>query len=353
MGRKCTVCHHPNRCEIESAIIAQTMHRDIAKLYGVSVHAVFRHAKSHFAYDPARAVQVIAKGAEAQGAPKDAVTEAAEAEGERIEEVRYSANRIYDAIETVMVRMQLLYDACHDYLADPANPGHYELGPRAADLTVTYVSQYTARGKPIYDKATLQELLDKIGREVTKVSYRIADPRKLIVETAGALTRQIELIAKIAGKIAPEEGGVHNNLQVNVFETLPLIMEVLRGYPEALEAVRRALGERIDGPGDGGGLRAGPGGVRPAAAGFLSRSVAKGLLEEREQPDLFELFPSGRKEHCDGDPRAPHGGVPAGVVDAPRLPDDEADEGALSEGVLLLQPDREDAGDGEQDEDGS
>jgi len=47
MARKCSVCTHHKRGEIDQAIIAGQSYRDIAGRFGLSKSAVERHAKAH------------------------------------------------------------------------------------------------------------------------------------------------------------------------------------------------------------------------------------------------------------------------------------------------------------------
>lgn len=47
MPRKCTVCEHPERTEIEKALVGADSFRVIAKRHGVSTGALGRHKESH------------------------------------------------------------------------------------------------------------------------------------------------------------------------------------------------------------------------------------------------------------------------------------------------------------------
>jgi len=47
MPRKCTICAHPKRAEIDQAIVDGVPYRAIACRYGVGREAVRRHAKNH------------------------------------------------------------------------------------------------------------------------------------------------------------------------------------------------------------------------------------------------------------------------------------------------------------------
>jgi hypothetical protein len=47
MARTCTICVHPQRSEIEAAIVAGTPYRAITKQFGSSPAAITRHASEH------------------------------------------------------------------------------------------------------------------------------------------------------------------------------------------------------------------------------------------------------------------------------------------------------------------
>ncbi len=67
MGRRCTVCTHPKRDEIDRALIAGEPYRDIARRYGLSKDALRRHrehipkelARSREAEEVARADELL------------------------------------------------------------------------------------------------------------------------------------------------------------------------------------------------------------------------------------------------------------------------------------------------------
>ena len=67
MGRTCTVCSHPERAEIDRALLAGETKRTIAARYGLSATAVQNHkahvppalAKAHEAKEVARADSLL------------------------------------------------------------------------------------------------------------------------------------------------------------------------------------------------------------------------------------------------------------------------------------------------------
>lgn len=67
MPRTCTICTHPNRAEIEAALVAGTSYRNIAERYGTSPPAITRHSEhvsqsiqsSQNAREEARGIDVV------------------------------------------------------------------------------------------------------------------------------------------------------------------------------------------------------------------------------------------------------------------------------------------------------
>jgi hypothetical protein len=121
---------------------------------------------------------------------------------------------LLDRVEAIMTRMQKLYDACDEYLQDPENGEKYYLGPRAHELRVVY--EEPSGKKTVRKKATLDHLIKTLkakGKTPLEVSSRYADPRKLIIDTASVLSKQLELIGKITQQL-PQEGGSTVNIMV-------------------------------------------------------------------------------------------------------------------------------------------
>lgn len=180
MGRRYTIADHPKRAEIEKALAAGDRSlRNIAEQYNISHVSLHRYLHERFA-------EKAAKARELQDAKE--------------------GDRIYHEIRAVMERCQKLYDAADEWLTDPENPEKYYIGPRADEVVVYYEEK---QGEAVVRRsATLQELLNNVGREVVSHRTKYADPRELLLKTAQTLNRQLELIAEVLGKIqTPSSGG--------------------------------------------------------------------------------------------------------------------------------------------------
>jgi len=183
MSRTCTVCAHRERHAIDTALVAATdPYRTIADRHGLSHQALIRHKADHLLAEIVAAWQ-------------------AERQANGLE----LASELRGWMDTI----GKLLRACDEWLTDPDDPTRYDLNPRAYELRVQYeVREMTPRGQIITHrrKATLAELLRRVeeakdGLTVTLVESKIADPRKLVLDTTKTLEGHLRLVAEIAGKV--------------------------------------------------------------------------------------------------------------------------------------------------------
>lgn len=215
MGRVCSVCTHPNRVEIDKALVAGESNRAISRRFRVSKDAVLRHAAEHL---PA----TLVKAAEAR-------------ENAHALDVMAELQRVFQ-------RANMLFDACDTWLRDPEEPGRYTLEPRAEDVKVIYLEANGA-GKPIRKKAPLSRLLAKIedaGVDVERGEWRHADPRELILKTAERLQDLLQLVAKLIGDL-DDRPTVNVVLSPEWQATRGVLLEALLPFPEARASVAGAL----------------------------------------------------------------------------------------------------------------
>lgn len=222
MPRTCTVCKDKKCHEVDVGLTNKRSLRDIARQTGFSKDAIARH-RPHVS-------KSLVKAAKAdQVANADSVLAMIRVQGERI---------------------QLLYDACDRYLRDPEHPERYDLGPRDTDVTVIYEAEEDKEsgGDPddenanvkitrvkVRKKALLSELIAGVPNIFT-ISYKIADPRELILKTAVVLKGQLEMIAQLSGELMASKIEV-NNTQINVHQdmgpaTARLIEEMTKSFQQ-------------------------------------------------------------------------------------------------------------------------
>lgn len=215
MPRQSVIATHPKYEEIRKDIVSGTMpYVNIAKKYGVSYAAVRRFIASQL---PSLA-----------------------AESQKMRE--WDADRIVQELEQTIEYAQKLLDACDEWLTDPDSPDRYTLVPRAHEVEIVYYEQSGEDDRPVKKKASLQELLDELkegGVSAFDARWKVADPRRLLLDAVGRLGAQIEVIAKTRGEIKDVTYTIaHSEVWLN-FQTL--ILQELKDYPEAREQLAARL----------------------------------------------------------------------------------------------------------------
>jgi len=192
MANAYSVDKHPKKNAIIRDLVNQVPYSQIAVNYGMTVNSVQRYATQRLRYTAAKA---LAKG-------------------------DYDGAALLSRVEDTVVYVQKMYDACNEWLQDPDDHSRYNLDPRAYEHDVIYNEvNYTDDDKEyrVRKKANLQELLERAMRdneEIIKVESKISDPRKLILDTAQTLSKQLELLSKIAG-VVKEVANIDVNVSVN------------------------------------------------------------------------------------------------------------------------------------------
>jgi hypothetical protein len=177
MAGVCKACRHPDKLQIERLIARGESYRSIAKQFGISDASITRHVQ--------KCIPLI------------------------LEELRASQNHkrainVEDEISRAFSRLNKLLDACDVWLTDPDDPALYSLDARANELSIIYEdgNDLTPKGNPKRKRDTLSVLLRQLedgGLETLSVTSKHADPRELIVKTAGEIKGQLELFARLQG----------------------------------------------------------------------------------------------------------------------------------------------------------
>ncbi|MCL2480160.1 MAG: hypothetical protein FWF38_00460 [Spirochaetaceae bacterium] len=213
MPRVALIDQHKDKAKIIKAIISGEPYRNITQRYGLSKFAITRYLQN-------RLIQAAAK-AQVKGTQKD---------GENVN----------TSILEVMSKVEKLYTACDRWLRDPTNREEYTVEPRATEVDVVYTAY--VGDKPITKKDSLQNLLDKaMGRkdELRLVYTRMSDVRKIIVDTAAVLTKQLEVIARIKGAIPDVK--VDITISQAWLEIKQTVLEATKGYPEVRERLLNGI----------------------------------------------------------------------------------------------------------------
>ena len=59
MPRRCTICIHPERHEIDKALVGGGTYRQIAESHGLSTSSLFRHKQDHLPAHLAKAAEIV------------------------------------------------------------------------------------------------------------------------------------------------------------------------------------------------------------------------------------------------------------------------------------------------------
>lgn len=236
---KCSICTHPQRADIDKALVSGEAYRSVAKRFAASEASVYRHKETHLA-------EVIKR------AEQRHMVKVEQAVAKREEERDSDTFDVIAELKEVFVLTKKMLHSTDDWLTDPDNPKVYELGPRAYEVMVTYeeVIGYRESGTPITKrrKATLQQLLDRItakmSDEITIVESKSADPRRLHLETSAQLKSSLELMAKLLGQL-DERPQINVLLTSQWLDLKAALYAALSRYPDARMAVvqeMRAIG---------------------------------------------------------------------------------------------------------------
>lgn len=219
MGRRVTVDNHPQRDAIVKALVSgKSTYQAIGTRFNIPKSTIATYVRERL--QPVVAIQ----------------------QQKQIVKEQKEGDAFLNRIETAMVRVQKLYDACDKWLLDTANPNEYNLDPRASEYTVIYLEPPEEGQQRKRAKCSLQQLLDRIdatNREVLNVESKTADTRKLLLETAIVLNKQLELLAKIQGLVKDNISVTMSteNVYTNIIQ---VINKMTTSYPEIREEI---LGE--------------------------------------------------------------------------------------------------------------
>lgn len=218
MPRKREIDRHPKKDQIIKALVRGDAYRDIAGRYGVSKAALSRYLRDKLLPQTARVA--YEKG------------------------IR-DGSLAFDQITRAIERVNKMYRACDEYLAHPDKPGEYFLGPRAAEVTISY-REIDPEGNWQLRSCRLQNALDRLTKAgMIPVSYRYqhTDPRKLVLDTMSKATEQLEFLAKVEGKL---QDIVVNIETVEQWAQIKIaIIGALENVPDAKTAVVEALRDLV------------------------------------------------------------------------------------------------------------
>lgn len=275
MPQVCTVCAHPERVAIDTALVAGTSNRRVAAQFNISESGVRRHKAEHL-------TQLLAK-APPEPAHADALR--AQAAAQEVDE-QLHVRSVVGELERCFARMHLLFDACDGWLRDADDPTKYDIGPRAEEVTVTYTLP-SEDGIPYRAKGKLSDLLAEVreskGALSASAETKYADPRELVLRTAGQITSQTQLLAGVLDKM-------YNAREVERFEQT--VLDAIRAAaPDVADAIARSLRQHQP-------LRpVVSGGDQPLLSAVLGTTTARVDLSRLTDSELDEFERLSEKIH--------------------------------------------------------
>ena len=217
--------------------------RTIGERFGVSTSTLYSHRKRHLGDVIARANAIVAKRVEQ-------VAAAAIEKGElRIIDVHRELVRTFD-------KASKLLDACDEYLSDPADPGKYTLGPRGTEIDVVCDVEVGTwpDGSPRMERkvASLQEWLGAFAQErrapgvsvVEPIALKsnVADPRKLVLEAATVMARQLEVARSFVDAMPTPGASTELERSPEFIKIRDGLARILRQCDRCREAALEVLG---------------------------------------------------------------------------------------------------------------
>ena len=190
MARPCTICTHSERLEIDRRLLRGESYRNIAEHFKLSLASISRHREAHIGTDlqDVREVMVAAR--------EEALAQIKSEELETLETVKEEI--AVEARESIAARLE----ACHDYFGQL-----------------------------------------RILRERAAIALETAEGAE-DVKTALLAIKELRELIRVWGEL---DGRITSAPQINLVlnpewqEMRLTIITALRGYPEALEAVIRAI----------------------------------------------------------------------------------------------------------------
>ena len=215
MPRPRKIDGHPKQTQINNAIIRGTSYREIGEKYGLSKSTISNYVKGFLSQDVTKA---------------------------QYERELRNGESVLAEINDIMKNLRKMVNACDEYLQDPDDPDKYYVGPRGEDIDVSYLD-YTVIDEqhPVRMKKSLQELIEEVqtGKEIINTQYKFRDPRQLLLDTANAINKQLELLARIQGQIKDITINItHTTVWIEIQQ---IILDATKGFPEVREKIADRL----------------------------------------------------------------------------------------------------------------
>ena len=213
MASRRLIDQHKDKDKIIKAIISGKNYSKISEQYGISKASI-----SEYLSDRLIKAAAVAK----------------------VKEIQKSGELVNSDIQSVMLNIKKLYDACNEWLTDPENKERYTVEPRASEINIIYTKYI--KDRPVTARGNLQDVIKqffKKGEQVQLVYTKMADIRKIIVDTAAVLTKQLELMAKIKGAIPDVK--IDITISEDWLVIKQSIIDATKAHPEVREKILNGI----------------------------------------------------------------------------------------------------------------
>ena len=150
------------------------------------------------------------------------------------------------AITQNIVRVDKMLEGLEKWAVDPEDQNVFAMDPRADEINVIYtVTSITDKGKMLRTrvKRNLQDVIDEHFVGTEKMGMRLethkADQRVILLKAMEVMGKNLQLLIDARDSLIQKDAD--DSYRAGIEELMQTIQVALRPYPEAMEALIRAL----------------------------------------------------------------------------------------------------------------
>ena len=152
------------------------------------------------------------------------------------------------AITQNIVRVDKMLEGLEKWAVDPEDQNVFAMDPRADEINVIYtVTSITDRGKMLRSrvKRNLQDVIDEHFVGTEKIGIRLethkADQRVVLLKAMEVMGKNLQLLIDARDSLIQKDAD--DSYREGLEELMQMIQVALRPYPDAMEALVRALSQ--------------------------------------------------------------------------------------------------------------
>jgi hypothetical protein len=208
---------HPERAEIDKAIVEGVTQKEISRRFGVPQPVISRYVWNSFARTKVQAdiARDVSHG-----------------------------NMVLAHMMRMLETLEKMRQSLMEYLQDPNDPSKFWVGPRATEIDVVYDAPRANEAGVYRERTKLSTLLEEIRDahpefEMVEVNVKTADARKLLLDVVNSTAKQLQLWidTELAASQVKNDEAVRSILD----ELVPLLLEEADDKPELKPHVTRLL----------------------------------------------------------------------------------------------------------------